>query len=146
MDVGRAILWFSVALVGSGMAGCLFGFREARPTFNTLAIVGAVAVVVAAIIVAAMARAFLRSRSFHGSLNRLSVGARIGLVWSVVAIVAGINIGAILGFVIGLRTAQSVSDVLAVVGVVALVASTAALIGFMYTRRSRYKWGRRHRR
>ena len=144
MNVGRAILWFSVALVGSGMVGYVFGFWEARPTINTLAIMRAVAVVVAAITVVAIVRAFLRSRSLHVSLNRLSVGATIGLVWSGVAIVVGINISAFLGFTIGLRTAQSVTDILSGVGVVAtLVASTAVLVVIMSKRRSRYRWGRR---
>ena len=144
MYVGRAILWFSVALVGSGIVGYVFGFWEARPTINTLAIMGAVAVVVAAITGVATVRAFLRSRSLHVSLNRLSVDATIGLVWSGVAIVAGINISAFLGFTIGLRTAQSVTDILSGVGVIAtLVASTAVLVVIMSKRRSRYGWGRR---
>lgn len=144
MDIGKAILWTSIVLVASGIVGYVFGFREARPTISAFAMVGAVAVLVAAITVvaitvAAMGRAFLRPRSLHVSLDRLTVGVRIGLVWIGIAIVAGINIGAFLGFTIGLRTAQFVSDILFVVGVVALVASASVLIGIMYTRRSRYR-------
>ena len=145
MSIGRALLWFSVAPVGSGMVGYAFGFWKARPAINTLAIVGIVVAVVAAITMAVTVRAFLRSRSLHVSLNHLSVDARIGLVWSAVAIVVGINVGAFLGFAIGYRTAQSVSDILSGVGVVAtLVASTAALIGVIYARRSRHIRGRLH--
>ena len=125
------------------MTGYVLGFWEAQPNINTLAIVGAVAVVVAAITMTVVVRAFLRSRSLHVSLNRLAVAPRIGLLWSAVAIVAGINVGAFLGFAIGLRTAQSVADILSVVGVVAtIVAADAVLVG-IYTSRSRYKWNRR---
>ena len=144
MDLDRAILWSSVAFVGSGMIGYVFGFWEAQPTINTLAIVGAVAVVVAAITVTAMVRAFLRSRSLHVSLNRLALAPRIGLLWSGVAVVAGINVGAFLGFTIGLRTAQSVADILSGVGIVAmLVATVAVLAGITYKGGSHYKRNRR---
>ena len=145
MDVGRAILWSSVALAGSGIAGYVFGFREAQPTISTLAIVGAVALAVAAITVAGAVMAFLRYRSLHVSLNRLSVGARIGLVWSGVAILVVVNIGAFLGFTIGIQTAQSVTDILWAVGIVAAaVASATALSGVMYARRSHRRMGGRH--
>ena len=144
MDAGKAIFWTGVALVGSTMVGYGFGFWEARPAMNATAIVGALAVVIAAVAVAAMIRAFLRSRSLQLSLNHMSMGVRIGLVWGGVAIVACINIGAFLGFITGLRTAQSVMDILSGVGVVAMiVASTAVLIAVVYSRRFRYRWGRR---
>ena len=144
MNVGSAILWSIVALVGGGMAGYIFGFWEARPTIDALAIVGAIAVVLVAITAAAMVRAFLRSRSLHVSLNHMSVDAKVGLVWSAVAIVASINIGAFLGFTIGLRTAQSVTDALSRVGIAAMVvAIAAALIGVISTWRFRYRLGRR---
>ena len=145
MDLGRAILWSSVALAGSGIAGYVFGFREAQPTINTLAIVGAVALALAAITLAATVLAYLRSRSLNVSLNRLSVGARIGLVWSGVAILVVVNIGAFIGFTIGIRTAQSVTDILPGVGIVAAaVASATMLIGVMYARRSRCRMGGHH--
>ena len=38
MDLGKAILWFSVALVSSGTVGYIFGFWEAH--IKPLAIVG----------------------------------------------------------------------------------------------------------
>ena len=144
MDLDRVILWSSVAFAGSGMTGYVLGFWEARPNINALAIAGAVAVVVAAITMAVVLRAFLRSRSLHVSLNRLAVAPRIGLLWSTAAIVAGINLGVFLGFTIGLRTAQSVADILSGVGVaVMLVATVTVLAGITYKGRSHYKRNRR---
>ena len=125
------------------MAGYVFGFWEARPVINTLAIVGTVAVAVATITGTAIAVLSLRSHSLHLSMSRLPVAPRIGLLWSGVAIVAGINVGAFLGFTIGLRTAQSVADILSGVGVAAmLVATVAMIVGLIYMRRSRHKWNR----
>ena len=144
MDIGRAILWSSVALVGSGTIGYGFGFWEARPALDALVIVGTLTGVLAAITVAAMVLAFLRARSLHLSLGCLPGTPRIGLVWSGLAIFASINIGAFFGFAIGLRTAESVTDILSGIGVVAiLVASAAILIGIIYVSRSGYKWNRR---
>ena len=126
------------------MTGYVLGFWEARPNINTLAIAGAVAVVVAAITMTVVVRAFLRSRSLHVPLNRLSAAPRIGLLWSAVAIVAGINVGVFIGFTIGLRTAQSVADILSGVGVaVMLVATVTVLAGITYKGRSHYKRNRR---
>ena len=144
MVLGRAILWVSAALAGSGMVGYAFGFWEARPTFNAPAIVGTVAIAVAMVAVTVIVRAYLRTRSPQLSLKRKPTGARIRLAWCGIAIFAAINIGAFLGFTIGVRTAQSVTDILAGVGVVAvLVAAAVMLVGIIYTRRSRYKWNRR---
>ena len=135
MDLGKAILWFSVALVSSGTVGYIFGFWEAQPAIKPLAIVGVVAATVAAIILVAVARTFLRPRSLQVSLNRLSLGTRVSLLWSGVAIVAAINISAFIGFTIGFRTAQSVVDILSGAGVVAtLVGSAAVLIGIVSMR------------
>ena len=110
------------------MAGCVIGFWEARPVINTLAIVGAVAVAVATISVTAVVRAYLRSRSLHVSMKRLPVASRIRLLWSGVAIVASVNVGAFVGFTVGLRTAQSVADILLGLGVVAMLVATAAVL------------------
>ena len=112
---------------------------------SAMAIVGALALLFAAVAAVAMILAFLRSHSVHFSLNHMSMGVRIGLVWGGVAIVACINIGALLGFIVGLQTAQSATEILSGVGVVvAILAALAALVvGLMYTKRFRYRWGRR---
>lgn len=145
MHVGNTVLWLIAALLCSGIAGYAFGFWEARPAIHPLAIVGAVAVVVAVIIAGAIARTRLHIRSFPISPTGQSPGARVGLAWAGVAILAGINAGALLGFIVGLRTAQVLVDILFLAGVVAApIALTAALVLIMSRRRSGFRWvGRR---
>ncbi len=137
-------MWCGIAFVGSGMAGCVFGIWEARPVINILALVGAVAVAAATITVTAIAAVSLRSHWLHLSMSRLPVAPRIGLIWSGIAIVASINVGAFLGFTFGLRTAQSVADILSGVGIVVmLVAAVAVLAGITYKGRTHYRRNRR---
>ena len=144
MDIGATVLWFGVAIAGGGMAGYVFGFWEARPSIHPLAIVGALAIVVALIALAAKGRTFLRSRPFHVSPTGQSSDAKVGLVWAGAAILAGLNIGAFLGFTVGLRTAQAFMDVLSGVGVVAaIVALAAAIVVIVSKRRTGFRWTRR---
>ena len=142
MDVGRLALWFAVAALAGGTAGYGFGFAEARPAINALAIVGAATVAVVASIVIGILLGLMKSLSFRALLDRLWV--RTGLVWTGVAIVSGMNVGGFLGFTAGLRTAQSVSDLLSGVGLVVAVAVFAALlIGIMYRVGPRTRFRRR---
>ena len=143
MDVGRALLWFAVATLCSGIVGYSFGFAEAQPTIDALAIVGTAAVVVAASMVVAMLVGLIESLSLRALLTRLLL--RTGFVWTGVAIVAGMKVGGFLGFAAGLRTAQSLSNSLYGVGLVvaAVLAGAALLIGIIYGVRARSETGRR---
>ena len=138
MDVGRLTLWFIVALAASGMVGYAYGFREVRPAIDLLAMVGALALTAAVIAGAVFARAYPRSQTRRIRLPRLPANRRVGLLWSGGAILIGINAGAFLGFNAGLRTAESVADVLSAVGIIAsLAAIAAALFGVVQVVRSR---------
>ena len=143
MDVGRALLWFAVATLCSGIVGYGFGFVEAQPTISALAVVGAAAMAIAVIIAAATLRSLLHSHSIQALLKGLSM--RTGLVWTGVAVVAGLNIGGFLGFTFGLQTAQSLLDFLSAVGLVAaaVLAGAALLIGIIFGVRARSETGRR---
>ena len=140
MDVGRLTLWFIVALAGSGMVGYAYGFWEVRPAINVLTMVGAVALTAAVIAGAMFVRAYPRSQTRRIPLPRLPTNRRVGLLWSGAVILIGINAGAFLGFNAGLRTAESVADVLSAVGIVAALAAIAAvLFGIIQVVRSRHR-------
>ena len=140
MDVSRALFWFYVALVCSSVAAYLFGFRAAEPTTSAFAMVGAVAIAVLVFVMALQVKASLQSLWPYMSLHNLSVGASIGPVWSGVVVSVGIVVGGFLGYHLGFRTAQSVSDFLSGLGVVVtLVAVTVVLVGITSTKRRRYR-------
>ncbi len=139
VDTLKILTWLAVFLVVGTVAGYIAGFREADPQGGTFATIGMFVAAIAAIVVAVLARSAigvalrgivgaLRPKRSGGDANG---GGRGSLWWLGAAIVAGVFGGGLLGFVLGLETAQSAMDILADLGrifILALIAAAVALV------------------
>ena len=139
----RVLLWSVMFAATATIAGYVVGFRAAQPTLDPwTGAVGAIVVLVAAAVTAAVVLPRLPFRRIPwGALWSVEGNVRLTLLWSCVGIVVGSALGGVLGYAIGLRTAQAVYNALAVVGTIVIGIAIVAAV-FMTSMKSKRR-GRR---
>ena len=125
VDVYKVLGRSGLSVLLFGILGYVIGFRAAQPVLEEVTgQVGAISIGIVAIVVAVLVL-----RRLHLPWQRLSfrwvwqVGGDVKktLIWSCSGIVVGGALGGILGYTAGLRTAQSIYDMLAVVGTIIIL-------------------------
>ena len=161
VDIPKVLAWFGVSLIFGGIVGYFVGFRAAQPVGGGFAAFGIVVAAIAVIAGSVLSRSLLRKgwrRISNGLFGPMSGDRRRNLTWVGVAVAGGGVIGGVLGYLIGLQTAQPILDMFAVLGVIVLytliaVTVIVVLIAMIKGRpprrwRKRYSsgWGRRRTR
>ena len=144
-NILRVMTWFGITCFLSVVVGYVVGFRAAEPVGGAFAAFGIGVVSVFLIAVAYSARALLRSalRSLshilrsQDSYSLASEDRRKTLTWVAAAVISAVLGGGVLGYLAGLRSAQSVVNILEGVGVFTfwtVIISVLALIFFAIMR------------
>ena len=129
VDVGKVLAWLGVTVVVWGITSYIIGFWLAHPTFDTFAGAGAVVVVIVAIVAAVLILPRLPWGRLWDLLWRpVEGGAHRTLVWLGVTLVVGTVIGGVTGYFTGAQTAQSIADMLAIVGALVVVGALFAVM------------------
>ena len=155
VDIPKILAWLGVFLIFGCIVGYVFGFRAAQPVGGGFATFGIVVAAVAVVAGAVLSRSLLRKgwrRILGNSTASRLFGPMRGerrrnLTWVGVAVVGGGAGGGVLGYFVGLQTAQPILDMFAVLGRIALytlIAVAAVVVVFIMatSHRSRYRSGR----
>ena len=126
--ISKVLSWSGLATVFCGIVGYVIGFRAAQPVLEGL--FGAVGAIAVGIVMIGAAVLLLPRLPWKRLCWLWSVGGdvRTTLIWSCGGIVVGGVLGSILGYAAGFRTAQLIYDMLAVVGIIAVIGAVV-LIG-----------------
>ncbi len=130
VDMGAVLAWLAISLVASFGIGYVIGFRAARPVLEGLVgQVGAIVVAFLAVAAGVLVLRFLRRFQLPWTrLWRVEGNLRKTLYWAGAAFAIGGGIGGFLGYTIGLQTAQSVYDLLAVLGTIAILIGVVLVV------------------
>ena len=148
VDVRKALTWLVASLVLFGIFGWIYGVWTAQPIEGFFEYVGLFTVAIGMILAAALVRRFypsavpvvlniLRLKWLFAPING---NRRKTLIWVASAIVCGIGVGGVGGYLIGLQTGQAVVDALETLGkvvVVIVIVVIVLLIGWEVARYSR---------
>lgn len=136
VDIPKVLAWLGVFLIFGGIVGYVVGFRAAQPVGEGFATFGIIVAAIAVIAGAVLSRSFLRKgwRRILGTLplawlfGPMRGDRRRNLTWVGVAVVGGGVIGGVLGYLIGLQTAQPILDMFAVLGRIVLYTLIAVTV------------------
>ena len=134
VDVRKALTWLVASLVLFGIFGWIYGVWTAQPIEGFFEYVGLFTVAIGMILAAALVRRFypsavpivlniLRLKWLFAPING---NRRKTLIWVASAIVCGIGVGGVGGYLIGLQTGQAVVDALETLGKVVVVSSNSS--------------------
>ena len=132
VDVYKVLGRSGLSVLLFGIVGYVIGFRAAQPVLEEITgQLGAVTFGIAAIVVAVLVLRRLRLPWQRLSLSwfwQVEGDVKKTLIWSGSGIVVGGAIGGILGYAAGLRTAQLIYDLLALVGLIVLIVVIAVVV------------------
>ena len=150
VDVRKVLARSGLSVLLFDIIGYVIGFRAAQPVLEEVTgQLGAVTIGIAAIVVAVLVLRRLRLPWQRLSLSwfwQIEGAVKKTLIWSCSGIVVGGAIGGILGYAAGLRTAQLIYDLLALVGLIVFIAiiSLVMILLIIAGSRSPRRRGRRY--
>lgn len=144
-DVPKILTWLAVSLVLAGILGWAFGVWNAKPIEGAFEYIGLFALFIGLIWIVVMshrfypsavpvALKFLRLRWLFAPING---NRRKTMVWVMVVIVCGIGVGGVGSYFIGLQTGEAVSNVLRILGQLAVAVTVIGIIALVVLERLR---------
>ena len=147
VDVPKVLTWLGAFLIAFGIFGWISGVSTAQPIEGAFEYIGLFTVAIGMILAAALVRRFFPSAG-PVVLNILQLkwlfapingNRRKTLIWVASAIVCGVGIGGVGGYLIGLQTGQAVVNALETLGKIVVITVSvilALLIGWEVARNS----------